>query len=158
MVVSLITFSSVLTIALATSLVASPVQLLSTVGAQQQTVHGVSGVTVRDAISPDPKSDATDVSDKDIVSNVVKAVQITTQENIFINNLFGVVSKISNLSLESTKAAVNIQVLNAYVDLIVKSLDFIRQHRLSGEKYAVLIAQVLAEATQIMTESPKGQG
>ena len=97
---------------------------------------------------------ASELSDKDIVSNVVKAVQITTQENIFIQNLFGVVSTISNLSLEATKAAVNIQVLNAYVELVMECLKFIEQHRTSGEKYKALIQTVLGDATKIMTESP----
>ena len=97
---------------------------------------------------------ASELSDKDIVSNVVKAVEITTQENIFVQNLFGVVSKISNLSLEATKAAVNIQVLNAYVELVMECLKFIEQHRTSGEKYMALIRTVLGDATKIMTESP----
>ena len=97
---------------------------------------------------------ASELSDKDIVSNVVKAVQITTQENIFVQNLFGVVSKISNLSLEATKAAVNIQVLNAYVELVMECLRFIEEHRSSGEKYKALIRKVLDDATKIMTESP----
>ena len=155
MVISLITISSVLTIVSAASL--SPVDH-SVVGSDR-TLSGVSAVLEWDSSSAsDLKSDATEPNDKDIVSNVVKAVQITTQENIFINNLFFVVSKISNLSLESTKAAVNIQVLNAYVDLIVKSLDFIRQHQQSGEKYTGLIKTVLADAAQIMTSSPTRAG
>jgi hypothetical protein len=92
---------------------------------------------------------------KDIVSNVVKAIQITTEENLFLANLFNVASKISNLSLEATNAAVHLQALKAYVDLMNKCLELIHLHRGEGSHFQKLIEQALADADSIMRTSPQ---
>jgi ATP-dependent RNA circularization protein (DNA/RNA ligase family) len=91
---------------------------------------------------------------KDIVSNVVKAIQITTEENLFLANIFNVASKISNLSLEATNAAVHLQALKAYVDLLKKCLELIDTHRSKNLDFEKLIERALSEANSIMTTSP----
>ena len=91
---------------------------------------------------------------KDIVSNVMKAIQISTQENLFLANIFTVASKISNLSLEATNTAIHIHVLKAYVELLVKTLDLTQLHRIKDSDFTKLINQALAHAKEIMTQSP----
>lgn len=116
-------------------------------------VDGSSSLVTRDPI-PHEQSGSTDLG-KDIVSNVVKAIQITTEENLFLANLFNVVSKISTLSLEATNAAVHLQALKAYVDLMSKCLELIHIHRGKGSRFEKLIEQALADANTIMRTSPQ---
>ncbi len=101
-----------------------------------------------------PSSDTTPSGiSKDIVSNVFKAIQITTQENLFLANLFTAASNISTLSLEATSVAINVRVLGAYMDLVTKSLELLEKHQNVGTQYGSLIKQVLEDAGTIMTTS-----
>ena len=98
-----------------------------------------------------PSSDTTPSGiSKDIVSNVFKAIQITTQENLFLANLFTAASNISTLSLEATSAAINVRVLGAYMDLVTKSLELLEKHKDAGIGYGKLIQAVLDDTTRVM--------
>ena len=117
--------------------------------------HGKTTVTQAPELPPPSSGSADSNLGKDIVSNVFKAIQITNQENLFLANLFTVASKISNLSLNATDAAVHLQALSAYVELINACLGFLVLHQEKDTNFKTLITQAISDTTKIMMESPQ---
>lgn len=122
------------------------------IGSSSITQGGDTSLTVVGG-SPIGSDSKRDGISKDIVSNVFKAIQITTQENLFLANLFTAASKISTLSLEATSVAINVRVLEAYVDLVTKSLELLGKHQDAGIGYGKLIQAVLDDTTRVMQGS-----
>ena len=122
---------------------------LSGTGTIQQSGGSSSSVVVLPGTSSGSDTTPSGIS-KDIVSNVFKAIQITTQENLFLANLFTAASNISTLALEATSAAINVRVLGAYMDLVTKSLELLEKHKDAGIGYGKLIQAVLDDTTRVM--------
>jgi hypothetical protein len=127
-------------------------QMCLTGSSQVVVVDGRTSLGTLDPL-PQEESGSPDLG-KDIVSNVVKAIQISTEENLFLANLFKVATKMSNLSLEATNAAVHLQALKAYVNLLDKCFEMINIHRGKDSDFEKLIEQALSEANSIMRTSP----
>ncbi len=119
------------------------------IGSGSVTQGGDTSLTVLGG-SPILSDNKPDGISKDIVSNVFKAIQITTQENLFLANLFTAASNISTLSLEATSVAINVRVLGAYMDLVTKSLELLEKHQKVGFGYGNLIQAVLEDTTKVM--------
>ncbi len=123
--------------------------MLSGTGTIQQSGGSLSSVVVLPGTSSGSDTTPSGIS-KDIVSNVFKAIQITTQENLFLANLFTAASRISTLSFEATSVAINVRVLGAYIDLVTKSLELLEKHQKVGIGYGNLIQAVLEDTTRVM--------